>query len=111
MKSPEMGPRPEKKEIEPTEVLKNLVRLGEVLEKSATDVLAMIEEAKERGIPIDLSRSQTLKGFVPWEGQSEAALNHLISKVRIIYNELFDQGVKVTKEDLEARVKKMEQPE
>ena len=110
MKSPEMGSQPEQKEMEPTEVLKYMAQMGRDLEKYAIQAQAMIEEAKEKGISVDLSENQALKKFAPL-GEYEVTLIKLRSEMMGVGSDLFTQGVKMTKEDLDARLKKMEQPE
>lgn len=104
----EIGTNPEKKEMEPTEVLRYMVQIGRDLEREADGVRAMIEEAKERGIPIDLSRNKALKKFAPL-GEYEEILIKLRSELLDISRELFLQGVKMTLEDLHARREKIKE--
>jgi len=105
MRSPE---QPEQKEMEPIEVLRYMAQMGRDLEKYAIRAQAMIEEAKERGIPVDLSGNQALKKFAPL-GEYEVMLITLRSEMMGVGSDLYSQGVKMTKEDLDARLKKMEQ--
>ncbi len=110
MRSPEAGSPPEQKEMEPMEVLKYMAQMGRDLEKHAINAQAMIDEAIERGIPVDLSENEALKKFAPL-GEYEVLLVKLRSEMIGISSDLFTQGVKMTKADLDARLKKMGQPE
>ncbi len=108
MKTPEMSSQSEQREMGPTDILKYMAQMGRDLEKYATAAQAMIEEAEEKGIPVNLSRNQALKKFAPL-GEYEVMLINLRSEMMSVGSDLFTQGVRMTKEDLDARLKKMEQ--
>jgi hypothetical protein len=101
-------PRPERKPMGPREILNYAAKQGRSLERYAVQSLAMIEEAEERGIPINLADNEALKKFAV-HGEYEEILIRLIADMLSVNSALLLQGVKMTKEDLAARLKKMGQ--
>lgn len=96
----------ESREMKPTEILKYVEQLGRGLEQSAIHAQAMIEEAQERNILIDLSNNEALKKFEPTK-EYEIMLINLRDELESVLSTIFTQGVKMTKEDLDTRLKKM----
>ena len=92
--------------MSPEAVLEYVEKMGKGLQEAALQARAMIAEAKERGISVDISQNPVLKKFEP-ENENEVALIHLQSDLHTIKIDLLNQGVKMTQEDLDARLKKM----
>lgn len=90
----------------PKEVLKYVAQIGQEITKYAERVQAMLAEAEEKGIPVDLSTNETLQKFEP-TGEYEVQLVKLRTELLFIGSSLFEQGVKMTQEDLRERLKKM----
>lgn len=80
--------------------------MGKDLQAYALEAQAMIAEARERSITVDLSQNEELKKFEPL-GEYEVALIRIRSALASVGSDMFNQGVKMTKEDLDARLKKM----
>jgi hypothetical protein len=93
-------------QMSPEDVLKYAEQMGKDLQQYALQALAMIAEARERGTAIDLSQNQNLKKFEPL-GEHEVALIRIRSDLNRVSSDLFEQGVKMTKGDLDARLAKM----
>lgn len=106
MESREFSNQLEKRKYEPTEILEYTAQIGRDFEQYAVEAQAMIEEAKERGIPINLSDNEALKKFAP-RGEYEIILIKLRNELQFVRAELLNQGVKMTKEDLDSRLEKM----
>ncbi len=106
MELPDIGSSPEKEKMDPMEVLAYVAQIGRDLEKYALQAQAMIEIANERGIAIDLSHNEALEKFAPL-GEYEITLVKLRLKLMNVGVDLLDQGVKITHQDLEARLEKM----
>ena len=70
--------------------------------------MAMIEEAKARGIDVNVENNDVLKKF-EGRGENEIQLLNLLSDMRSIGSSLFEQGVRVTPEDMSERLRVMEQ--
>lgn len=96
----------EKEPMPPDEILDYIQDMGKRLERAVVTTKAMIEEAKEKGIPVDLSQSEILKKFAPM-GEYEVMLVKIQAELNRVGSELFNQGVKMTEKDLNARLKKM----
>jgi len=92
--------------MSPKEVLRYIAKIGEDLTRSAQETEAMLVEAEERGIPVDLSTSEALQKFRP-TGEYEVWLVKLRAELMFIGSELFKQGVEMTPEDLQKRLEKM----
>lgn len=97
----------ERKEMSPVEVLKYMEKMGKDLEQYAIQARAMIEEAGDKNIAIDLSGNETLKKFAV-NHEYETVLVKLRSELLSISADLNTQGVKMTAEDLTSRLEKME---
>ncbi len=97
---------PPKKEMLPMEVLEYMAKIGADLSRIATDNQAMLEEAKARGIPVDLSGSERVKKFAPM-GEYESLLVKIKNELSWIGTEISQQGVLMTADDLAARLEKM----
>jgi len=108
MGSPEMNSRPEQQEMKPTEILKYMAQMGRDLERYAIQAQVMIEEAKQRGILLDLSRNPALKKFAVF-GEYEGMLIMLRSELMSVTSDIHTQGLNMTKEEFDARLKKMGQ--
>lgn len=102
----EVGSSLENKEMGPTQILKYMEQMGKDLEQNAINAQAMIEEAKDRDIPIDLSHNEALKKFAP-RGKYEIMLINLRSELASVTVDLLTQGVKMTQDELNARLKYM----
>ncbi len=101
------GKTPERQEaMSPEAVLKYVEKMGIGLQQAALAAQAMIAEAKERGINVDLSQNPALKKFEPLN-ENEVALIHLQADLNTVKIDLLNQGVRMTQEDLDARLKKM----
>ncbi len=90
----------------PDQILDYVQQIGKDLENSVITTKAMIEEAREKGIPVDLSQSETLNKFAPL-GKYEVMLVKIRAELGRVGSELFNQGVKMTEKDLNVRLKKM----
>ena len=97
----------ERKEMSPVEILKYMEKMGKDLEQYAIQARAMIEEAGEKNIPVNMANNETLKKFSP-TGEYESMLVKIKSELLGISGDLNAQGVKMTAEDLKVRLEKME---
>jgi hypothetical protein len=101
-------PQEEYEKMAPEKTLEYVSKIGKDFTQYAIEVEAMLEEAKERGINADLSSNETIKKFEPL-GEYELVLVKLRSELLNLKAELFKQGVKMTREDMDERLKKMDQ--
>ena len=93
--------------MSPEEVLKYMAEIGQDLIDYAVGAQAMLAEAKARGIDVDISKA--LEPFDPMkQGATEKALVQIRGQLLSIQGELFKQGVKMTQEELRARLAKMD---
>jgi hypothetical protein len=107
MKSPEVASTGEGREFEPRETLQYAEQTAMRLAQISKDIQGMIDEAAERGIPIDLSNNEALNKFKP-NGEYESMLLELQSQLTTIKTDLFYQGVKMTEDDMEKRSKRLD---
>ena len=103
--NPDILDAPESK-YSPTDVLKYMAQMGQDFTRYAQQAEAMLAEAEEKGIPVDLSAIEALQKFKP-KGEYEVQLVRLRSELMSIGSDLFSQGVKMTQEDLRERLEKM----
>jgi len=105
---PELQKRnPMEKELtmeEIEKILHYISRLGEDITKGATIAEAMLKEAEARGIPVNIDNQ--LKKFEATE-EIEIQLINIRQRLIELRSSMFTQGVKMTAEDLEARLEKM----
>ena len=92
--------------MSPEEVLKYAEKMGKDLQQYALQAQAMLAEARDRGIAVDLSQNENLKKFEP-KGEYEVALIHIRAALGSVGSDMFEQGVKMTKGDLDARLDQM----
>lgn len=92
------------------EALRYLSKQARNLELISRDAQVMIAEAHDRGITVDLSKNKFLDKFKAG-GEYEVALIHIRAEAEKICTDLFNQGVKMTSEDLKARLEKMDKLE
>ena len=104
----EKNPTNESRESRAYETLRYAERLASDLSKAARETMAMIEEAKARGIDVNVENNDVLKKF-EGRGENEIQLLNLLSDMRSIGSSLFEQGVRVTPEDMSERLRVMEQ--
>ncbi|MCX6790941.1 MAG: hypothetical protein NTV62_01960 [Candidatus Gribaldobacteria bacterium] len=90
----------------PVKDLEYVIHLAQRIEENVNMVLAMVEEAKEKSIPIDLENNMMLKNFVVG-GKYEVELLNINSDIMAIQGHLLNQGVVMTGEDLRSRLEKM----
>jgi len=95
-----------KENVQPEETLRYVGKIGEDFAQYAIEIRAMLEEAKERGISVDAFSSGVMKKFESL-GDYELVLIKLLSELISIQSNLLEQGVKMTREDIDARLKKM----
>lgn len=94
----------------PKETLEYMAKMGQDLERNSKTALAMLAEAEERGIPVDLSSNERVQKFAAL-GEYEKQLIKLKSELGWVSTDILRQGVKMTAEELEARLQKMEESE
>ena len=95
----------EEERMDPEKVLQYMVKLGNDIAEEARQAEAMLEEAKDRGIDVDISKG--IKKFEPTE-EVEVQLINIRSALARLKSEMSAQGVKMTVEDLRNRLDKMQ---
>lgn len=99
-------PEKERGKVSTEKALRNVGQFGKRLAQYAVEVEAMLEEANARGMNVDLSSNETFKKFAPL-GDYELVLTELSSKLLELKTVIADQGLKMTQEEMNERLKKM----
>ena len=102
---PESEQESKQEKMEPKEVLRYMAKLGKDITEEAKIAEVMIEEAKERGIKINID--EKIREFEPLK-EIEIQLVNIRLKLGELMTDMLHQGVKMTHEDVKTRMKKME---
>jgi len=84
----------------PEKTLNYIQQLGSDLNNSAEEIKTMLQIAQERGITTDISRRPELRNFEAL-GEYEKMLVDLRGKLGTLKTELFNQGVRITEEEMD----------
>ena len=94
-----------RKEMSTDEILQYTEDLAVGLARYAIEIRGMLEEAKARGIPVDVSET-AIADFAP-QREGELTLLRLRGKLMDVQSALFFQGVLMTREDMDRRLAMM----
>lgn len=93
-------------ELAPVEVMDLLIELGKDIERKGLEIKAMFEIAKERGVIIDLSKSERFKKFNVMN-EYEIELQKLSNELGWVASEITEQGLLVTQKEVNDVIEKM----
>jgi cell division septation protein DedD len=104
--TPQEAPEEKQENMEAKKIMQYMAMLGEDITRNAKEVEIMMNEAEKRGIEVNID--EKVKDFEATK-EIEVQLINIREKINDLKAELYTQGLKMTKEEMEENFEKKEQ--